>query len=1143
MASDISRKLFDRTKHYSGVLSQQGRVTLDADMNEQLDIHQYRTHTETKDVIGYAGVPKKSNGFLIGLAEGVGLTISPGRIYVGGLLCELEQGPVPTTYQSQPYYPDPDLSYFFGSPLESPPGSPVLSPPSSPPDGSHLNIQDGVYFVYIDAWQREINFLDNPLIQEVALGEADTTARLQTVWQVRLWKVQVDNPAGASCKSLAGPWQEFTAPPTGTLNARTKKESTLTDPCSIKPGAGFRGLENQLYRVEIQNIDASGNARFKWSRDNASFETIIESVNGTIITVASTAKDDIFSFAPGQWAEILDDASALNSKPNPLVSITAVDHATREITLSNSVIQYNGKAGLKLRRWDQKSSSGDENGIDTGTDWIELEDGIEVKFSNGTYRAGDYWLIPARAATAEIEWPPFNGGVTSDEQPPSGVQHFYAQLALIKAQDGLVTLEDCRKLFPSLTDICAEDICFNNDSCDLSEAENVQEALNILCAANDLRDHNKHLHGYGVVCGLKVTCGFTREFVEVEDGYALDCDGNIIRLKRGGLNYNVVAEAATSGLLDDKGNGIVCLSIAYKGNVDPSLSIEQYVPKPFWEEVLEGSLLKDFFDENIKPLIEFIKQQLPIPLTDDPPVPIGQQQITALINLLFQLVNSASGPYIFLSGNLERNENCNLNPKQKQNEDELLFCLYQQIRMLLASETYCAMFDNDHPFPKYEIEPELDTIFGPTLKFHRRLRIHRESRFAYTCGMDNKIYVYDLTTRMLHQTLVFPSTANIKLQDIAISFDGRELYAVGLLDDKDSIIAAVSIDVASGAHTWIDGSSVKCSFKYVSLAISERFGLHAVAKNRGLYRLTGIGTPTFTETQLFLFNGTGMLYISDEFNTAFAAMNNLVATETTHFNNVISVDLTNPVNTFVYPVEGEDFGNDLLVDRNNLYVTGTSPSGGRELRIYTIGTLSLIAIPLQASSALRLAVIRQPAPHLLISFSDTYKVMRMDLDKNSVDPRYRIPVQVFPMAMAVNATGNTVYVLNTFVNTLTAIDVERSFATPNPNYTEEPPHDIADYHDEVILAYKDLISHLLQYLKDAFCEKFLVDCPVCTEKNKVYLGCVEIRDRRVYHICNFSKRKYVKTFPTWEYWLSTIPILPALKILFTKFCCSVIDDD
>jgi hypothetical protein len=52
---------------------------------------------------------------------------------------------------------------------------------------------------------------------------------------------------------------------------------------------------------------------------------------------------------------------------------------------------------------------------------------------------------------------------------------------------------------------------------------------------------------------------------------------------------------------------------------------------------------------------------------------------------------------------------------------------------------------------------------------------------------------------------------------------------------------------------------------------------------------------------------------------------------------------------------------------------------------------------------------------------------------------------------------------------------------------------------------------------------------------------VEIRERKVYHICNFTKRKYVKSFPTYSYWLSTVPVLPALKQVFEKFCCFVVD--
>jgi hypothetical protein len=84
---DYSRKTFNREKHYSGVQMQQGRVQVDADWNEQLDIQLYRTETEAVDVIGPSGVPKKNNGFKIGATpDGHDLTIAAGRIYVEGLL-------------------------------------------------------------------------------------------------------------------------------------------------------------------------------------------------------------------------------------------------------------------------------------------------------------------------------------------------------------------------------------------------------------------------------------------------------------------------------------------------------------------------------------------------------------------------------------------------------------------------------------------------------------------------------------------------------------------------------------------------------------------------------------------------------------------------------------------------------------------------------------------------------------------------------------------------------------------------------------------------------------------------------------------------------------------------------------------------
>ena len=57
MAGDISRSSFNPLKHFSGVRMQQGRVQLDADWNEQVDIATYFTRAATADLIGPSGAP------------------------------------------------------------------------------------------------------------------------------------------------------------------------------------------------------------------------------------------------------------------------------------------------------------------------------------------------------------------------------------------------------------------------------------------------------------------------------------------------------------------------------------------------------------------------------------------------------------------------------------------------------------------------------------------------------------------------------------------------------------------------------------------------------------------------------------------------------------------------------------------------------------------------------------------------------------------------------------------------------------------------------------------------------------------------------------------------------------------------------
>jgi hypothetical protein len=464
MPGDYSRKLFNPEKHYSAVLEQQGRVQLDADWNEQVDIQQYHNASEAIDIIGATGVPKKNGGFYITpLPDGSDLIIAPGRIYVDGLLFELTAG-INVSYKFQPHYLGADLSYF------NIPSSPAS--PASPPNAA---LKDGTYIVYFEGCQRERNFHDDPDIQEVALGEADTTTRLQNIWQVKL--LQVTMNIAAACKTQFAEWDSLIASSTGKLNAQTLQFDNTKKPCVIPPSGKYTGLENQLYRVQILKSGDNTTATFAWSRNNASVETNITLVSGSVLTVADIGKDAILGFANNQWVEIVEIEPTIHT--TSLVQIDSVNKDTREITLKTSVAQYETKTGLKLRGWDITGNTL-QNGFSIQNGWMDIENGVQVQFSNGTYTAGDYWMIPARTAINDIEWPKDSLQLPV-AQPPVGIQRHYCKLALINAKSGKLIGTDCRPLFPSLTEICAEDICFNNTTCSFPDVQNVQQALNILC--------------------------------------------------------------------------------------------------------------------------------------------------------------------------------------------------------------------------------------------------------------------------------------------------------------------------------------------------------------------------------------------------------------------------------------------------------------------------------------------------------------------------------------------------------------------------------------------------------------------------------------------------------------------------------------
>lgn len=442
MKSDMSRVTFDRTRHYKRVPLQQGRVQTDADANEQQAIAVHRVETGAADLIGGCGGPLHDAGFRI-TPDGDDLRIGAGRYYVDGVLCENEEE---VGYTEQGDYPlDPAWVAALADP-------PLALPPA-----------DGAYLAYLDVWERHLTALEAPHIREVALGGPDTATRIKTVWQVKLHALEPGDPAPGdlTCLSEVPSWVEATAPSTGELGARAEAGTPSDDPCIVTPGAGYRRLENQLYRVEVHAGGERDDSVFKWDRDNGTVLARLEAQNGTLEewTVSSTGRDEVLRFAPGDLVELTDDGRELHGLAGTLVRVTSVegkvvtvDPATA-LPAGGSLDMADFPDDPKVRRW-----NGVLEGI-TNQDWRDLEDGVQVRLRAGDgpdgearrYRVGDWWTIPARTNTGDVEWPTENDGWRT----AAGIRHGYCRLAVLEYAEGAGWSgpEDCRRLFPPVTEL------------------------------------------------------------------------------------------------------------------------------------------------------------------------------------------------------------------------------------------------------------------------------------------------------------------------------------------------------------------------------------------------------------------------------------------------------------------------------------------------------------------------------------------------------------------------------------------------------------------------------------------------------------------------------------------------------------------
>lgn len=474
MNGDFARITFDPNSHFTRVLLQQGRVLLEADFNEQSAIHHHFLRTLIVDVIGRSW--RAGNGFQI-VADPNNrsdFTITRGHFYIDGILCEND---IDRTYLTQPW------GFLTDAERE-------LS-------------NDG-FMIFLECWERHISAVQRPSLREVALGGPDTATRAQIVWRVRttsqdgnkksleqvlsalntrlnvttdvVLKAQVTNDINRVKKAIDDLNNAITQFPQGApgcsaaanaldaldaalprLRARASHDARNDDPCAIAADAEYRSRENQLYRVEVHTPGlADGTATFKWSRENACVlfgvrGSVVMNTAGDTITVKldSLGHDRRTGLCEGDWVELTGDAFEFMQSAPPLGQITHIDRARRSVSIKLGVVSnLNFASCTLLKRWDQRDDLNTggtiviQESTSDSTGWFALERGVEVQFlPGGVYRTGDYWLIPARVASHDVEWPQADLGPAA--VPPHGIRHHRTAIGLGKKTGNTWTYGSC----------------------------------------------------------------------------------------------------------------------------------------------------------------------------------------------------------------------------------------------------------------------------------------------------------------------------------------------------------------------------------------------------------------------------------------------------------------------------------------------------------------------------------------------------------------------------------------------------------------------------------------------------------------------------------------------------------------------------
>jgi hypothetical protein len=428
VGSDLARVTFDPTRKYRSVVAQQGRVTLEADVNEASMIASEALRLETIDLVGPAATP--DDGYAVGIDSDGDLSVGAGTFYLGGWRLTLD---APVKLAQQPDWLDQ-------------PGATL---------GGEISV------VALLASEQSICAVEDVELREPALGGPDTAARTRLMQHFLMLPSR-----GRTCESAAATVSALLQADGVTLDPATDQlissarlqvgftpPTTPPDPCQPNATGGYLGPDNQLVRVTVVSFDPQKRGGvLAWGWNNASFLYRAMAVGPNTLRLSPTPIDAEHSPRQGQAIEILQaqadlgDGDLIADPSGPMVVLDqAYDPDTNTITLPAGFTLPASRRPLFIRLWEATVpfTVATPVALDTTSG---LTVAIDMTALPSHVAGLPFWRFAVRPNTPVLVYP---RRYLEAPQPPDGPRQWLCDLAVVAGADGrFEVLDDCRHTFP-----------------------------------------------------------------------------------------------------------------------------------------------------------------------------------------------------------------------------------------------------------------------------------------------------------------------------------------------------------------------------------------------------------------------------------------------------------------------------------------------------------------------------------------------------------------------------------------------------------------------------------------------------------------------------------------------------------------------